>query len=95
MLPRHVRVIPEETVMRIVPRLARSAAVAALAAAALAIPATSASAETNRQQCLEGRISTANRWMGYAAEFAQQGNWEAYWWMVDKAISAYGSALDC
>jgi len=80
--------------MTIVPRLARPAAVAALAAAALAIPATSASAEVN-QQCLDGRISTATRWMGYANEYAQQGDWAQFATQVNYATWAYSSALTC
>ena len=58
--------------MQIVPRLARPAAVAALAAAALAIPATSASAQPS-QDCLQARVATGNTLMSDAIELAGQG----------------------
>jgi|KBSSwiStaDraftv2_1062776.scaffolds.fasta_scaffold837770_2 hypothetical protein len=80
--------------MQIVPRLARPAAVAALAVAALAIPATSASAQPS-QDCLQARVATGNTLMSDAIELAGQGNWQAYGMAVQYASWAYTAALTC
>jgi len=80
--------------MQIVPRLARPAAVASLAAAALAIPATSASAQPS-QDCLQARVATGNTLMSDAIELAGQGNWQAYGMAVQYASWAYTAALTC
>ena len=64
--------------MRIAPRLARPAAVAALAAAALALPAASASAEQH-DRCATARavfraqMNEARRWIGAADRLAGAG----------------------
>ena len=79
--------------MPIVPRLARPAAVAALAAAALAIPAASASAEVN-QQCLDGRINR-HPVDGIRQRIRAAGRLGAFATQVNYATWAYSSALTC
>ena len=65
--------------MQIVPRLARPAAVAALAAAALAIPAT-LPAPSPVRTASKPRVATGNKLMSDAIELAGQGNWRPTAW---------------
>jgi hypothetical protein len=77
--------------MKIAPRLARPAAVAALAAAALAIPATSASAE--QQECRAGMLETANYELMWSVRYLLAGdvkNFKRTVEAVSNAATAYG-----
>jgi hypothetical protein len=56
----------------------RITAIAALTAVALATTPAVAGAMT-RQECLDARIETAERFLGYANEFAAAGDHAGYW----------------
>jgi len=75
--------------MQIVPRLARPAAVASLAAAAaLAIPVSQASAE--KPDCLTGRMATAKRFLDSANELGASDP-SQFWFYWKAAIDAIGN----
>jgi hypothetical protein len=91
MLRCHVRNHSQEAVMKIAPRLARPAAVAALTAAALALPAAPAGAMT-KQECLQARFNAA---MGNLQTAGEQQYAADYWTWFNYTIYALGYLRFC